>query len=90
LLNLTVTLYLHVNVVKHYHNKEHLHCTSSHYESCRCGHNEVGVNAVVPVGTKVSLGTQWRLAWLPLYLLVLRCRWGHNEGWRDCLVPDGT
>jgi len=59
----------YVLMVHHLHNKEHLHCTSSHYVGVAEDTMKVGVRAFVPVWyLKVSLGTQWKLAWEPLYL----------------------
>jgi len=36
-------------------------------------------------------GTTLNKEKLALYVVALvRCRWGHNEGWRESLVPVGT
>jgi len=49
----------YVLMVHHLHNKEHLHCTSSHYVGVAEDTMKVGVRAFVPVWyLKVSLGTQ--------------------------------
>ena len=57
--HLIVKMYLRVADATTQYNKEHLHFTSSHYLRCRWGHNESRRKSrFVPVGTKVSLGTQ--------------------------------